>query len=315
MIAALGLVLLLQSGAAERAPTVRVRVVPEQPAVGEPITIELRVRAPRGTLVRFPVLPDTGSRIEPLDPRSIAAGEANAASGEIEQVATYRLIAWDTGSVAPAFGEVSLERDGRVTRYAVPVSALRIRSVLPVDSAARQPKPARGAVDAPTMPWRWLVAAAVVALLSFWGWRRYRSARAALASMDPGPFVRARAAFAHLRALDLSSAGESGRHALAHLQVLRRYVGERWPALPPALTARELDERLRTLEFPVLPERLVALAAAGEPVAYAAVALPAGDAERIALEATAVVEDLEQAWVARQLREHESTRVKRKRLR
>lgn len=316
MIAALGLVVLLQGGVgAERAPTVRVRITPEQPAVGEPITIELRVRAPRGTLVRFPVLPDTGSRIEPLDPRSIAAGEGDASRGEIEQVATYRLIAWDTGSVAPAFGEVSLERDGRVTRYAVPVGALRIRSVLPADSAARQPRPARGAADAPTMPWRWLVAAAVVALLSFWGWQRFRKTRAALATMDPGPFVRARAAFAHLRALDLSSAGESGRHALAHVQVLRRYVGERWPALPPALTARELHERLRGLEFPVLPERLVALAAAAEPVAYAAAPIPSGDAERVALEATAVVEDLEKAWVARQLREHEAARVKRKRLR
>lgn len=316
MIAALGLALLLQGGAGpERAPTVRVRVTPERPAVGEPITVELRVRAPRGTLVRFPVLPDTGSRIEPLDPRSIAAAEGDPGSGDLEQVATYRLIAWDTGSVAPAFGDVTLERDGRVTRYPVPVGALRIRSLLPADTAARKPKPARGAVDAPTMPWRWFVAAAVVALLSFWGWRRFRRAREALASMDPGPFVRARAAFAHLRAMDLSSAGEPGRHALAHLQVLRRYMGERWPALPPALTARELEERLRGTEFPVLPERVVALAAAGEPVAYAAADLPSGAAERLALEATAVVEDLEKAWVARQLREHESSRVKRKRLR
>ena len=46
------------------------RVTPEAPAIGDPITIELRVRAPVGADVRFPVLPDTGTRIEPLDPRA-----------------------------------------------------------------------------------------------------------------------------------------------------------------------------------------------------------------------------------------------------
>ena len=113
MIAALGIALMLQGGAVDRAATVRVRVTPEAPAVGEPITVELRVRAPSGTLVRFPVLPDTGTRLEPLDPRSIVVtGDAAAR----EEVATYRLIAWDTGSVAVDFGEVTLERDGRVTR-------------------------------------------------------------------------------------------------------------------------------------------------------------------------------------------------------
>lgn len=317
MIAALVVALLMQGGAAdrvasERAPAVRVRVTPEQPAVGEPITVELRVRAPRGTLVRFPVLPDTGSRLEPLDPRSVAATDDADA---VEQVATYRLIAWDTGSVAPAFGDVTLERDGRVTRYAVPLTALRIRSVLPADTAARQPKPARGALDAPTMPWRWLVGLVVVLALAVWGWRRVRRARAELAAMDPGPFIRARAAFAHLRALDLSSAGEPGRHALAHQQALRRYVAERWPTITAALTARELEARLAESEFPVLPERLVSLVAAVEPVAYAAAAMSSGEAERVALESTTLVEDLERAWVARQLREHEASRIKRKALR
>lgn len=313
MIARLALALLLQGGPAiDRAPTVRVRIAPEQPAVGEPITVELRVQAPRGTLVRFPVLPDTGSRIEPLDPRRVSGGET---PDGIEQVATYRLIAWDTGSVAPPFGDVTLERDGRVTRYPVDLGGLRIYSVLPGDSAARQPRPPRAPLESQAMPWRWFVAAAVILALAFAAWRHARKARAALAEMDPGPLVRARAAFAHLRALDLSSAGEPGRHALAHVQVLRRYVGERWPEVAPALTAQELDARLREVEFPVLPERLTALVATLEPVAYAAGPLAAGDAERVALESTTLVEDLERAWVARQLREHEAARIKRKKLR
>lgn len=313
MIVELALALLLQGGVTvERAPTVRVRVSPEQPAVGEAITVELRVQAARGTLVRFPVLPDTGSRIEPLDPRRVTGSET---PDGIEQVATYRLIAWDTGRVAPPFGDITLERDGRVTRYPVELGGLRIYSVLPADSAARQPKPARAALEAQTMPWRWLVALAVLALLGVWGWRRQRGRQQALARLDPGAAQRARAAFAHLRALDLSSAGEPGRHALAHVQVLRRYIAERWPGIPAALTARELDARLRDAEFPVLPERLIGLVATVEPVAYAAAPIGAGEAERVALESTTLVEDLERAWVARRQREHEASRLKRKKLR
>ncbi len=313
MIAALAVALLLQAAPqVDRAPTVRVRVAPEQPAVGEPITVEITVRAPRGTLVRFPVLPDTGERIEPLDPRSVTG--TDGADG-IEQVATYRLIAWDTGRVAPPFGDVTLDRDGRVTRYAVQLGDLRIRSVLPADSAARQPKPPRAAMGAPTMPWRWLVALAVIAALAAWGWRLHRRRQAEAAALDPGTARRAREAFAHLRGLDLSSAGEPGRHALAHLQVLRRYIAERWPSLAESLTAQELEARLPAVEFPVMPERLLELARAGEPVAYAAAAIASGEAERVALEARTLMEDLERVWLARQVREQESGRIKRKKLR
>lgn len=313
MIATLALGLLLQGAATvERAPTVSLRVTPETPAVGEPITVEIRVRAPNGTLVRFPVLPDTGTRIEPLDPR-VLSGAGTA--GEVDQTATYRLIAWDTGSVALAFGDVTLERDGRQTRYPVRATSLRIRSVLPRDSAARVPKAARAPVDAPTMPWRWLVAAVVVAALGYASWRKYRRMRAELATMDPGALIRARAAFAHLRVMDLAAAGESGRHLLAHVQVLRRYLGERWPQLSPALTAREVAARVEQIEFPLLPERLSAVLTRAEGVAYAGDHISAEVAAADAEAAVTIVEDLERAWVARQLREYESSKIKRKALR
>lgn len=305
--------LLLQAAPqADRAPTVRVRVSPERPAVGEPITVELTVRAARGTLVRFPVLPDTGERIESLDPRSLSGGET--ADG-VEQVATYRLIAWDTGRVDPPFGDVTLERDGRTTRYPVQLGNLRVRSVLPPDSASRQPKPPRAPLDVPTMPWRWFVAAAVVLGLAVWGWRRAQRRKAKAALIDPGAARRARESFAQLRALDLANAGETGRHALAHVWVLRRYVEERWPSLPTALTAQELDARLVDLDFPVLPERFVSLVREAEPIAYAAAPVSLADATRIADEAVLLADDLERAWLARQERARESARIKRKKLR
>lgn len=313
MIAGLAMLLLVQgAGAPQRAPTVSARVTPESPAIGEPIRIELRVRAPRGTLVRFPVLPDTGSRIEPLDPRSISA---TSAAGEVDETATYRVIAWDTGAVDLRFGDVTLERDGRTTRYPVRVGALRIRSVLPRDSAQRSPKPARAPLDAPTMPWRWLVALAVLGGLGWWGWRRWRRRHAAAASVDLGAAVRARQGFAHLRALDLLSAGETGRHALAHVQVLRSYLAERWPALSTALTATELESTLRHVEFPILPERVVGAVATSEQLAYAAAEVSPDTARRVADDVTAVVEELEEAWLARQAKALADSRIRRKRLR
>jgi hypothetical protein len=313
MIATLALVLALQGGGEpQRAPTVSARVTPESPAVGEPITVELRVRAPRGTTVRFPVLPDTGTRIEPLDPRTVSATDA---AGEVDQTATYRLIAWDTGSVNLQFGDVTLERAGSATRYPVRMGELRIRSLLPQDTAARVPKPARAPLDAPTMPWRWLVACVVMASLLWVGWRRWRRHRQERASFDPGAAVRARQGFAHVRALDLLGAGEPGRHALAHVQVLRRYLAERWPELPTSLTASEIEATLARGEFPILPDRLVAAVATSEQVAYAGAAIAADASERLAAEVTSVVEDLEKVWLVRQAKALEDSRIRRKKLR
>ncbi len=326
MIVALVLAVLLQQPSApaatqagalgaptlERGTSVSMRVSPEAPAIGEPINIEIRVRAPSGTLLRFPTLPDTGTRIEPLDPRSIQ--DASTASG-VDQTATYRVIAWDTGSVTLAFGDVTLEREGRVTRYPVRAAALRIRSVLPPDTASRRPRDARAPLDEPTMPWRWLVAAVVVAALALVGMRRARRALAARGPMDPGPLIRARAAFAHLQQLDLAEAGEPGRHLLAHIAVLRRYLGERWPALPPSLTSQEVASQLAGVEFPLLPERLLGVLVAAESVAYAAAPISRDAAAAQSALAVEIVEDLERAWLARQLREREAGRVKRKALR
>jgi hypothetical protein len=313
MIAQLALALLLQ-GATDpvRAPTVSARITPESPAVGEPITITLRVRAPRGTLVRFPTLPDTGTRIEPLDPRSLSGVSDD---GEVDQTATYRLIAWDTGSVDVQFADVTLERDGRVTRYPVRVGTMRIHSVLPRDTSARTPKPARGPQDAPRMPWRWFVAAAVVAWLSWWGWRRWKAHKIAMATADPGASVRARKGFAHARSLDLISAGEPGRHALAHVHVLRRYLAERWPELPESLTAKEMKAALEPLNFPILPEGLVSILETAEGVAYAGATISADDAEMIGVESAMMVEDLERAWVVRMAKAQGDGRVRRKKLR
>ncbi len=293
-----------------RAPTVTVRVTPEAPAIGDPITIELRVRAAVRSDVRFPVLPDTGTRLEPLDPRAMR--DASTAEG-IDRTAIYRLIAWDTGTMTPAFGDVIITRDGAVRRYPVVLAPMRIRSLLPADTTKRLPRPAADAIDAPSVRWRLWIVLVVIAGFAYLGWKRYRRWRDEKANAPPDAIGRARAGFAHVGALDLLSAGEPGRHALAHATVLRRYMAARWPVAGADLTAQELAQKLPRGDFPILPDRVVALAERCEAVAYARAPIASAEAERIGIEAALIVEDLEMVWVARRrLAVADTRRIKRK---
>lgn len=309
----LALVLVLQGTAGPvRAPMVTARVTPEQPAIGEPITVELRVRAPAGSEVRFPVLPDTGTRIEPLDPRAMR--DASTAT-YLDRTAVYRFIAWDTGSVSLTFGDVAVRRDGAEQRFPVTLAPIVVRSVLPADTALRVPRPERPPLDAFAMRWRLWLALAVVAALLVWGWRRWRHQRAQRTVVGVDAAERASDGFAHIAALDLIGAGEPGRHALAHVGILRRYLADRWPDLPASLTAAELTQRLPAANFPILPERVTGVIERAEALAYARAAIAASEAEHLGIECTGIVADLEQVWQARQQAAADATTIKRRPLR
>jgi hypothetical protein len=306
----LALALLLQGTTGPvRAPAVTARVTPEQPAIGEPITVELRVRAPAGSDVRFPVLPDTGTRIEPLDPRAMR--DASTAT-YLDRTAVYRFIAWDTGRVTLSFGDVTVRRDGAEQRFPVSLAAIVVRSVLPVDTTLRVPRAARPPLDASSMRWRLWLALAVLAALLVWGWRRWRRRRASRAVVGVDSAVRARERFAHIRTLDLIGAGEPGRHALAHVSILRHFLADRWPELPASMTAAELAERMPHANFPILPERVTQVVVRTEALAYARAAISASDAERIGIECASIVEDLEKVWQARRQAAAEATGIKRR---
>lgn len=296
-----------------RVATVTARVTPAVPAIGDPITVELRVRAPAGAEVRFPVLSDTGTRIEPLDPRAIR--DASTADG-VDRTAVYRLIAWDTGSVAVAFNDITITRDGATQRYPVELGALRIRSVLPADSAQRVPRPAAEPLEAPSLRWRLWVALAVMFALAVASYRRWRRRTRERANAVLDAAGAARSSFAHAQALMLLEAGEPGRHLLAHIGVMRRYLAERWPVAGADLTAQELAHALPRGDFPVLPDRVVELVARGEGVAFARSRIDNTEAQRLAAEAAAIVEDLEAVWLARRVQQtRDGKRIKRKPLR
>ncbi|HET8771732.1 MAG TPA: hypothetical protein VFM71_12180 [Gemmatimonadaceae bacterium] len=292
----LAAIVLWQAGAA-RAPLVSVSVSPEAPAIGEPIRIELRVRAAPGTEIGFPALPDSAEAIEPLDPRAVR----DASTAELlDRTAVYRMIAWDTGSHALRFDDVTLNRAGVETRYRVRLPPIRVRSVLPADSAGRVPRPARGPIAVPGGWWRLWLGLAVVALLAWLGWRIWKTRDRNHEPPTEDAARRADRAFTHLASLGLLEAGEYGRYVLAHVAILREYLAARFPQADLSRTAREVADALVQVEFPVLPERVVELLLRAEPIAFARAPVDEHDARELAQEAQGIMRDVETALRSRQ---------------
>lgn len=284
-------------GSSTLRPQVTARITPDSVGVGEPVTVELRVRAPIGSEVRFPALPDSSEAVEPLDPRAIR--DASTAS-ILDRTAVYRLIAWDTGQRAIRFGDITVSRDGAETAYPVRLPAVRVVTVLPADTAKRVPRAARDPMEVPGAWWRLAVGLVVIAFLAWLSWRAWRRRSQTAATRGPDAATVAEQGFAHAARLGLVEAGEQGRFALMHVEVMRRYLGARFPQAGPSRTAREVIDALSGSEFPILPERVVALLLRAEPIAFARAALSGDEARVIAAEAKAIVREVETAIKARQ---------------
>ena len=98
MIALVALIAVMQAGAQPTAPQMVVSVRPETVTVGDPFTVGIRIRAPRGSVIEFPTGPDSGGPVEMLDPRIVSPFSADSAvSDAADEVARYRVAAWDTG--------------------------------------------------------------------------------------------------------------------------------------------------------------------------------------------------------------------------
>ncbi len=294
---------------ARLAAQVTARVTPDSVGVGQPITVELRVRVPAGAEVRFPALPDSNEVVEPLDPRAVRDAST---SSVLDRTAVYRLIAWDTGQRVVRFGDITVLRDGAEVRYPVRLPALRVFSVLPADSTQRVARPPRELFVLGGGWWRLVIALVVVSALGWAVWRAWRRHRQARLAEGPDASAVAHEAFAHAARLGLLEAGEHGRFALTHIDVMRRYLAARFPQADSSRTAREVADGLRGAEFPILPERVAELLLRSEPIAFARAPVSADEAKGIAVEARAIVADVETAWRAR--RAHEG-KIRRRPLR
>jgi hypothetical protein len=272
---------------AQQAPIQRgVVVQPESVTVGDPFRVVIRVRAPLGAEVEFPAAPDSAEKVEPLDPVVVVKGDDSTA---VEQIATYRLAAWDVGRRVLRFPDILVRQGSGVRRIEVGRTlSVEVLSVLPEDSTLHVPKPARALFTFGPPWWWWLVialAAAAIGLLLWWWWRRRHAAEPARRD----PYDEAMQEFARIEALGLVGAGEFGQHASLHADVVRTYLSRVMPKARTSLTTSELLHALRG-EDRVSTARLQRLLHDVDLVKFAGQLIPAARAKEIGTEARALVE-------------------------
>lgn len=284
MVAALAAAFLLQAVTLGGRVQSGVTVVPDTVTVGDPFEVRVRVRAPRGATIEFPEAPATGGAVEPLDPVQILPNTDTTAT---DQIAVYRVAAWDIGARAIGFPDILVRQDVGDRRVRLTDVSVFVRSVLPADSAARVPKPARGVIVFGLPWWFWTVlalAAAALLALVWWLWRRRRPPSQAI-----DPFEQARQAFARVESLGLVAAGERTRHVALMVEVMRDYLAAAVPSAKTSLTSVELLAVLRN-DLPGVTKRLASLLAEADLVKFAGKAISAERATSLGREARAATE-------------------------
>jgi hypothetical protein len=177
--------------------------------------------------------------------------------------------------------------------------AVAVRSLLPDDTLQRVPKGVRDPVAPPGALWKVVLLSVVLAAALAWFWRRRRSRRAAAPPPEVDPFVDAAASFEALDALGLPAAGESGRHVIASVDLLRGYLGRRFPEMRESLTAEEMERAVATSDLPVLPQRLNALLRRESSLRFARAGISTDEALALGKESQAIVRDIQAAYEAR----------------
>lgn len=264
--------------------------------VGDVVKLTVRVRAPRGATVNFPSAVDSLGPVQSLEPPTVRDGSDTL--DYTDRVATYRLAAWDVGTLPIRLGEVLVQTDDDDRRVQLTLPSLIVRSVLPADTALRVPKPARPLlpVRAPFPWWWWLLAAlAVVGLgVGIWWWRRRRAG----ALPPPGdPYGDAEHEFDRIEKLRLVDAGEPGRHAALMTDVLRRYVAARIAHASLAQTSGELLAAVRG-EPGLSHDRLQRLFVAVDAIKFARAPVSSAEARSLGNEAREIVRSEHQHAVA-----------------
>lgn len=285
------LLLLAPLGAQAQRPQIGVDVRPDTVTVGEPFRLAVRVRAAAGASIEFPARLDSGRAVEALDPVVVVPSADTTA---VEQLATYRLAAWDVGSLTVTVPDVVVRDADGEHRLAVGRLSVFVRSVLPADSALRIPKPPRDVMNVAPPWWWWLVLAAAALLLFLLLWAWWRRRRRVTLPVPVDPLVLADEAFDRVDKLGLVAAGERARHAALVIEVLRDYLALVVPAAQVALTTSELMVSIRD-QSAVPANTMVALLIEADLVKFARKPITAERAVAFGKDARALVHGIDTA--------------------
>jgi len=307
----LGLLLLQAASAqppqAPRPVTVPVRIgvdiTPDTVTVGDRFTVIVRVRAPAGSTIEFPASTDSAAKVDLssapaiAEPRPVPA-TTSGAPAEMEQVAAYRMAAWDIGAQSLGLANV-IVRSG-VAERSVPLGSYEVfvRSVLPADTTLHVPKPAR-AVLAFAYPWwlKWLLLALgilLAALLAWWLWRIYKRWK----SRPVHPAAFAEREFHRIEKLGLPDKDQGALHVALMTDVLRAYLAARAEGVRESQTSTELvtATRARGLLDPESSRGLEDLLHQTDLAKFAAWRVDAARARELGAAARTVVERVESRY-------------------
>jgi len=270
-----------------------VTVAPDSVRVGDPFRVTVGIHAPPGATIEFPRTTDSSSAVQSID--SVSVRTSGDTTG-VEQYADYRVAAWDVGSQPVRLPDAIVRLNG-VERHVRLASTVFVRSVLPADTAQRQPKPQRDIFDLTPFPW-WLLAAILAALiiigLLVWWWIRRRRRPPPVVVVDP--FEQAVAEFQRIEALGLLDAGERGRYVTLMIEVVRDYLAARYTEANLSLTSTELQYTARALPH-VPADRLTRLLTDADLIKFARRPVSTDRSREIGREARIVVNEEHKASV------------------
>ena len=264
------------------------RVSPDTVLIGQQFNLFIKVHAPTGVRFEFPTGPDTTTQngIHPVELR----GEKLVTMLADTAVALYHLTAWDIGVQPLRFPDVRITFAGQERRLPLAGALVFVKSVLPADTSLRVPKPPRPVIVLPVFNWLlWLalLAAAIVAGLLWWAWRRYRNRP----KPPVDPYAHAQQEFARIEQRRLLEDGNYAEYYARMVDVVREYLAARVPGVRRSNTSSEL---LRTMqprdgieaELPRLLER-------GDLVKFARAGVPLEEAREGGLALRAIVDHVE----------------------
>jgi len=268
-------------------------VSPETTTVGQHFIATVRVRVPLGTEVKFPIRPDSGAHV---DSAGTTSRKDSTVDGFAESTMNYVLAAWDTGSQRLGLDSIVVVTDGTERIAALNGFSVYVRSVLPLDTALRKPKPFRPVVAGMVIHWiPWIVAAVILALLGLliYAWRRWRRRD----TRNLTALQVAQREFARIDAERLVESGETERYAVENVRVARTYLASTVPQLARSATTRELAVALHATTA-VPGDRLISILDETDLVKFAQERSSAERAVVIGAEARRIVNETAAALAA-----------------
>jgi hypothetical protein len=313
-VIALAALLLLQAGAAQPVAPVTVpirigvQISPDTVTVGERFTVIVRVRAPAGSTIEFPVSTDSAAKVDlaadaaVAEPRLLPAAAGSPA--EMEQVAGYRMAAWDIEAQPLGLGDVIVRSGIAERRIPLASYAVFVRSVLPADTTLHVPKPARDVLPF-AYPWwlKWLLLALGIllgALLAWWLWRVYKRWK----NRPIHPAALAQREFYRIEKLGLPDRDEGALHVALMVDVLRNYLAARVDGVRASHTSIELVAAARASGAldPEWSAGLAELLHQADLAKFAAWRVDAAKARELGADARAVVERVERGFTEQEKR-------------